>query len=705
MEPIRRRRRPAVACTLCRKRKMRCNRGSPCSNCIRSRRGECVYENHHPAPPQPDLNYRRELAPRNLNEFQAASLPTPEDQSANASLPGKPAIFPNFSPTASTTPQSDLPELEALKNKVKLLEDQLSKSPAAPSRSQVSTPASNFETTSTQLGGTFHLHSQSQPGSLLALRDILEIIDRHTDEASDLIKEYQKCKSLGKRIKKLRAPEWPTLLTTHLVARVLSDSLVECYLGTIEKLYRILHIPTFKKRYNALWDSNNEPDREFLVHLRLVHALGATTYDENFSLRSSAIQWIYEAQTWISEPEFKSRLGIEFLQTNILLLLAREIVAVGGETLWIACGSLLRTAMSMGLHRDPTHLPQTPTFACEMRRRIWNTIIEMCLQSSMTSGGSPMISTEDFDTEPPGNFDDEQIMLENPTSRPDNVFTQTSTARAMRKTYPSRLKVSKLLNDLRQGDSYQETLRLDSELKVSYKEAIRTLQSSKKNGISPTQFELSAMDFIMRRYLGALHFPFFGISLTEPSYAFSRKMAVETAFRLWSIARRTANDNTEFARFVVCSSGFFRTSAWLASVILLLDLRNQVQEDDTFSSAPIHADVFNMMEDSKPWTLQCIEAGETNIKGHLITSLVSAQIKGIMSRVPKEELAQAMIHAGEEAAREALVVFESLAAQLEPDGGEFQTLSDPVDFGEDWNLMLTDGFLNGGAADPMTWIF
>ncbi|CAF3596977.1 unnamed protein product [Fusarium graminearum] len=80
----------------------------------------------------------------------------------------------------------------------------------------------------------------------------------------------------------------------------------------------------------------------------------------------------------------------------------------------------------------------------------------------------------------------------------------------MRKTYPARLSVAKLLNDLRQGDSYQETLRLDSELKASYKEAIHTLQSSKKNEISPTQFELSAMDFIMRRYLGALHFPFFG---------------------------------------------------------------------------------------------------------------------------------------------------------------------------------------------------
>src|SRR5690348_15493411 len=138
----------------------------------------------------------------------------------------------------------------------------------------------------------------------------MEIIDEHTDETSDLITGYQKCKAMGKRIKKLRVPAWPTPLTRHLVSRAISDSLVECYLGTLAKLHRVLHIPTCQQQYDALRASDSEPDREFLVQLRLVHALGATTYDDDFSLRASATQWIYEAQTWISEPEFKSRLGI-----------------------------------------------------------------------------------------------------------------------------------------------------------------------------------------------------------------------------------------------------------------------------------------------------------------------------------------------------------------------------------------------------------
>ncbi|KAF1948366.1 hypothetical protein CC80DRAFT_317587 [Byssothecium circinans] len=39
----RRRRRPAVSCVLCRRRKIRCNREAPCSNCVKSK-SACAYD-------------------------------------------------------------------------------------------------------------------------------------------------------------------------------------------------------------------------------------------------------------------------------------------------------------------------------------------------------------------------------------------------------------------------------------------------------------------------------------------------------------------------------------------------------------------------------------------------------------------------------------------------------------------------------------
>ena len=91
-----------------------------------------------------------------------------------------------------------------------------------------------------------------------------------------------------------------------LPPKYVADKPVDCYLRTTETIYRILHVPTLRRDYEALWVSDTEPDTVFLVQLKLVLAIGATTYDEQFSLRASAIQWLYEAQAWFSEPEFRS---------------------------------------------------------------------------------------------------------------------------------------------------------------------------------------------------------------------------------------------------------------------------------------------------------------------------------------------------------------------------------------------------------------
>lgn len=226
------------------------------------------------------------------------------------------------------------------------------------------------------------------------------------DPSSKAFVGMQRCKALSKVIKSGRTPSWPTPPTPDLPPKEVADELIDCYIRTSETLYRVLHFPTFRRDYEALWVPDAEPDTAFLVQLKLVLAIGAATYGEKFSLRPSAIRWVYEAQTWLSHPQFKSRLSIQFLQTNILLLLAREITDIGGDLIWISTGAIVRTAIYMGMHRDPTYLPKHTTLAAEMRRRLWNTVLELVVQSALTAGGPPLLSMDDFDTQPPGNFDD-----------------------------------------------------------------------------------------------------------------------------------------------------------------------------------------------------------------------------------------------------------------------------------------------------------
>ncbi|KAL2361841.1 hypothetical protein RJZ56_005265 [Blastomyces dermatitidis] len=203
-----------------------------------------------------------------------------------------------------------------------------------------------------------------------------------------------------------------------------------------------------QRDYEEVWLNVAPPDTAFLVQLKLVLAIAATTYDEKFSMRASAFRWICEAQSWLAEPGFKARLNKQVLQTNILLLIARQTASLGGSLVWISAGSLIRGAMLLGLHRDPTFLPESTVFAIEMRRILWNTILEIALQSSIDSRAPPLISLGSFDVEPPRNLNDDQLMVGDPLPASDDTFTQMSVAIALRKTFPIRLVVAEFLNNL-----------------------------------------------------------------------------------------------------------------------------------------------------------------------------------------------------------------------------------------------------------------
>lgn len=529
------------------------------------------------------------------------------------------------------------------------------------------------------------------------------------DETSKAYAGLQRCKYLAKAIKSQRAPIWLSPLTADLPPKPLADDLVDCYLRTSETLYRVLHIPTFKRDYEALWSSNTEPGTPFLIQLKLVLAIGATTYDENFSLRDKAVKWVYEAQSYFSAPDFKARLNIQSLQSTILLLLARESTAVGPTLIWNSAGELCRTGVILGLHRDPSRLPCRTTYAAEMRRRIWNTILEINLQSSLTAGGPPLLSLEDFDTEPPGNFDDDQLTTEGPAQKPELEFTQVSIAIALRKTFPIRLAIVKLLNNLsfQSTRTYEETLHLDAELKAAYKVLRQTLQGFQPSASrKPSQFELRVVDLLMHRYHSALHIPCLGLALHDTAHAFSRKVVVETSLKIWSAASPSPSlgvvpssgnmdpsDRDDLARLMRCGSGFFRTVAFQASLLIAMELVSQLQEEDSLGPAPLRPDLLSVLENAKSWCLQCIKAGETNIKGYLLVSLVAARILGLIQGLGTDQLSAALVKAAEDVQAACLPILEEMAGQGQSEGaraGPDQiSLHMQSEAAEDWDFMVS----------------
>jgi hypothetical protein len=540
-------------------------------------------------------------------------------------------------------------------------------------------------------------------------QDNFKIIEPYMrEEMSKATSGLQRCKYLAKIIKVQRTPPWPLAPTVDLPPKDVADQLVDGYLRTTETIYRILHTPSFKQDYDALWVSGTKPDPSFIVQLKLVLAIGASFYDEQYSLRASAIRWVFEAQTWLSAPVFKSRLSLDSLQTNLLFLIARETAAVGGELICISAGSLLRSATCMGLHRDPAHLSNMTTFAAEMRRRLWNTVLEITLQSSMDSGGPPFVSLEDFDTAPPSNLDDDQLMTDDAVAKPEDEFTQMSIAVSLRKTFPARLAITKHLNDIGSNASYEETLRLDTELRAAYKPLYQNLQAyNTSTGRSLSRFETCVVDMIVCRYLSSLHIPFLSSSFHEAAYAFSRKVVIETALKIWAtmnlspfITTTPSRTNTsslnqdDIIRLTFCSSGFFRTIVFQASFVIAAELRTQLQENETLGPAPLRQDLLSVLDDAKTLMLRCIEAGETNIKNYLLICVISAQIDGLMQGIPRDEFPELLIRAAEGAVTRCLSTLERKATQCGEEvalgGDRFSpmSLNIPDDLMEDWEFMV-----------------
>lgn len=520
------------------------------------------------------------------------------------------------------------------------------------------------------------------------------------EEKSNTYPLLLKCKSLARIIKAKRNPPWPTIPTRDLPERQVCDKLIDCYLKTTENIYRILHLPSFRRDYEELWEPGAFPDIAFVVHLKLVLALGTICYDEEFSMRSSAIRWVYEAQTWISEPEFKARLGIQFIQTHILLLLAREAVGVAGDSVWVSAGDLVRRAMHMGLHRDPHHLPKRSLYATQMHRRLWNTILEMLLKMSLSSGGPPLICPDDFDTEPPGNFDDEQLMTEG-VEKPESEYTSMSIALALRKTLHPRLAVASFLNDLTSCGTYERTLELDAELRSAYKVLAHTLRGFKSKqatgeaAFGPSDLDLRFVDFIMQRHISALHTPYFIPALRQTKYAVSRKLAIEATLKIWaaafpssaimshrhihgpsssssssSSASSTSSLGNEdlLTRLSHNGPGFYRAASMQASLLITAELDTQLREEQGLVPLPLRADLLSVIREAQDCSLRSIKSGETNVKGYLVTCVIISHIEAIMRGVDPSEIPPLFRKASEEAMELCVRILEERAGQSQDVG-------------------------------------
>lgn len=434
---------------------------------------------------------------------------------------------------------------------------------------------------------------------------------------------------------------------------------MQIYFRTSEPIFRVLHFPTFHQEYIQHWNDPNASSTSFKIKLLLVIAIGSHFHPnrENIaSVRSSTSKWIYAAQSWLGVPSEESRLNITCLQIHCLLMIARQTNAVGGDLTWISAGSLLRHAMNIGLHRDPSHFPNMSIMNAELRRRLWATILEILVQSSLDSSMPPLISYDDFDCRPPSNVDDPQIykaMNAPPVARPKEFFTQCTIQLALMESLPVRLEIAKLINDFRTDMSYEDTIRLGTKISSACRENSFLFQSFMRPSIAtnqaqPTVFQAEYADMLVRRCLIPLHRSFAVSAISSPTYYFSRKICMETALVLLSKdsfkppPHGSANDFDD-PKLLLLGSGLFKSTFVHCIFAICFELITQLQEQPSTSGIAsslvdslTRKELCRVLREATHVAICRLQDSEASAKQHLFLSCVQAQVDAMQAGEPPE---------------------------------------------------------------------
>ncbi|KAH1489173.1 hypothetical protein KXX42_001451, partial [Aspergillus fumigatus] len=704
--PPRKRRRPPKSCDPCRRRKVRCDREVPCGPCQRARTSlHCFYrpavtarspstdedcrltascgpEGHTPPPQAVDLQTKiRPAAPTAQSQPQGPNYDQTkiiqdlqnrvrrlEEQLFDLPL-SKGAIGPNPSVSPSQA-------LRHLHDRVRGAEQQLSDaSRPSPSVNGWTIPATlprlRIAPNNTKLFGPSHWLHTAEKFQVIGKFDAKEVEPslQDVDTRSEFASIFKDCRQLRQAIKdqesvRLNHPV-PDLLGT-LPTQAVCDVLVNAYLRTFELIYRVIHIPSFWKEYRQLWTQPQSTTTSFLMKLVLILALGTTFHPDRNNrvhLRRLAHTWIYAAQWWLVGPSEKSTVNLDGLQVGCLLLLARQTNSLPA-TSWLSAGSVLRMAMAMGLHRSPDHFPALSGYQSEMRARLWATVLELTLLSSLDAAMPLPFSLEDFDCTAPSNANDEQFDPEAetlPTPQSNEHFTDSSIQILLLMCLQSRVEAVQLLNNQHCRElSYETALRLGNELRSACRDIAALFHTSqnqpKQGGRTPgmTDFHLRFLDMYLRRYILFLHRPFMMKARTDPRFYLSRKVCLESCIVIASYAEHLnlpSDTLDDISHLTIVGRGSFKGALSFDVITSLgLEIITQLEEEASTrsvgTSAPIIADPLDKMakahreplirslEHIQEQLLQIIALGQPSLKRYNFLSAILSQIRAMESGQP-----------------------------------------------------------------------
>ncbi|CAG8961100.1 hypothetical protein HYFRA_00002643 [Hymenoscyphus fraxineus] len=203
-------------------------------------------------------------------------------------------------------------------------------------------------------------------------------------------------------------------LVDFLPSRLAGDRLITQYFECVHPIAQAVHRPTFEKEYDTFWEEVSlgiEPPNSVQAVVFAAMFSGAVSMDESSIMRDFGVareslvnNFKLGTETALSRANFLRTTKVETLQGFVMYLipLCRSEVSRAHSVL---LGAALRMAECMGLHRDGESYGMNP-IETHVRRLIWYQLCFLDIRTCESQGPRPSIRKGEFDTKLPLNIND-----------------------------------------------------------------------------------------------------------------------------------------------------------------------------------------------------------------------------------------------------------------------------------------------------------
>ncbi|XXG99770.1 hypothetical protein Hte_006111 [Hypoxylon texense] len=394
------------------------------------------------------------------------------------------------------------------------------------------------------VGGT---HFMAMLEDIEDLKSYFEDSTEDGDEAHDL---YENTGPAEQLMLSRGVPKDKGELLSILPEKSICDRLMNRYFNSNSPSQHIVHVPTFLQEYNEFRKNPYETSLHWIALLYMVLALGIffSAYHAPHELEGDSpvpamdrFKQFRGAAGWALVRGKYSQPGPHTLPA-FLLYVEGDFMSNRENRMncYLLSSILIRLMLKMGLHRDPSKLPNITPYEGEMRRRMWNLAIQLDVLVAFNLGLPSMVNGIETDTEFPTHLMDTDFgkdSKELPPARPTTDYTPL--------TYPIyKAKLTRgFFSVVRQAHSltpptYADVMKVDAEIEETWKSVPTFMQMKplEECVMDPTiqviqRFGLAS---IFQKSRCILHRRYLVESVPRSEHDYSRRACLDAALSLLS---------------------------------------------------------------------------------------------------------------------------------------------------------------------------